>query len=51
MIGMTVSGSTFVTCLIWLVAGIQMASLGLIGEYVSKIYVETKGRLRYFIKE
>ena len=49
--GQTVSGWTFTICSIWLVAGIQMVSLGLIGEYVGKIYAETKRRPRYFIEE
>lgn len=48
--GQTVSGWTFTICSIWLVAGIQMISLGLIGEYIGKIYVETKQRPRYFIE-
>ncbi|WP_300732129.1 glycosyltransferase family 2 protein [uncultured Helicobacter sp.] len=32
-------------------SGIQLLSLGVIGEYVGKIYAETKGRPRYFIEE
>lgn len=48
--GQTVSGWTFTICSIWLVAGIQMISLGLIGEYIGKIYAETKRRPRYFIE-
>ena len=51
MIGRTVSGWTFTICSIWLVAGIQMISIGLIGEYVGKIYAETKRRPRYFIEK
>lgn len=50
-IGQTVSGWTFTICSIWLVAGIQMISLGLIGEYIGKIYAETKRRPRYFIEK
>ena len=50
-IGQTVSGWTFTICSIWLVAGIQMISLGLIGEYIGKIYGETKRRPRYFIEQ
>ncbi len=48
--GNTVSGWTFTICSIWLVAGIQMVSIGLIGEYIGKIYAETKRRPRYVIE-
>ena len=36
---------------IWLVAGIQMLSLGIIGEYIGKIYIEVKERPRYIIEK
>lgn len=49
--GDTVSGWTFTVCSIWLVGGIQTFSLGVIGEYIGKIYGETKGRPRYCITE
>jgi hypothetical protein len=41
-------GSTTVP--IYLLGGVQLLSLGVIGEYVSKIYAETKGRPRYLIE-
>ena len=44
-----VPGWTFLACSIWTVGGIQMISLGVIGEYIGKIYSETKGRPRYII--
>ena len=47
----TVSGWTFVICSIWLVGGLQMISIGIIGEYIGKIYAETKKRPRYCIEE
>lgn len=50
-IGQTVSGWTFTICSIWLAAGIQMISIGLIGEYVGKVYAETKRRPRFFIEK
>lgn len=49
--GHTVAGWTFIICSIWLVAGIQMLSLGIIGEYIGKIYNETKKRPRYIIEK
>ena len=36
---------------IYLLGGIQLLSVGVIGEYVGKIYLETKRRPRYFIEE
>ena len=51
LIGKTVDGWTFIVCSIWLVAGIQMLSLGIIGEYIGKVYSETKARPRYIISE
>lgn len=49
LLGHTVEGWTFITCSIWLVAGIQMLSLGIVGEYIGKIYNEVKQRPRYII--
>ncbi len=51
IMGNVVPGWTFIVCSIWLVAGIQMFSLGMIGEYVGKIYSETKRRPRYIIEK
>ncbi|MDD5827340.1 MAG: glycosyltransferase family 2 protein [Bacilli bacterium] len=47
--GNTVDGWTFIVCSLWLLGGIQMLSLGVIGEYIGKIYSETKARPRYII--
>ena len=51
ILGKTVPGWTFLACSIWMVAGVQMLSLGIIGEYIGKIYSETKSRPRYIISE
>lgn len=51
LIGNTVSGWTFIIFSIWLVAGIQMLSLGIIGEYIGKIYKETKKRPKYIVEK
>lgn len=49
--GNVVEGWTFIVCSIWLIAGIQLISLGVIGEYIGKIYNETKRRPRYIIEK
>lgn len=36
---------------IYFLGGIQLISMGIIGEYIAKIYMETKGRPRYFIEK
>jgi lysophospholipase L1-like esterase len=51
MLGQTVDGWTFTICSIWLIGGIQTASIGLIGEYVGKTYIESKHRPRYAIEK
>lgn len=51
ILGMAVSGWTFIICSIWLLGGLQMFAIGLIGEYIGKIYSETKSRPRYIIEE
>ena len=49
--GHTVVGWASVTCVVCFLGGIQLLSLGIIGEYVGKIYMETKHRPRYIISE
>ena len=49
--GYYVDGWASTTCIICFVSGIQMISLGVIGEYVGKIYLETKHRPRYYVAE
>ena len=51
LLGRTVSGWASMTCIICFVSGVQLISLGIIGEYIGKIYMETKGRPRYIISE
>ena len=51
LIGNTVSGWTFLSISIWFIGGLQMISIGIIGEYIGKIYSETKARPRYIILE
>ena len=51
LIGNTVSGWASTTCIICFVSGVQLISLGIIGEYVGKTYMETKHRPRYIISQ
>ena len=51
VLGNTVDGWTFIVCSLWLLGGIQMLSLGIIGEYIGKIYSETKARPRYLVSD
>lgn len=51
ILGHTVPGWTFISCSLWLLGGIQMLSLGIVGEYIGKVYNETKKRPRYIIAE
>lgn len=50
-IGATVTGWAFMNISIWFIAGIQTLLLGIVGEYIGKIYSETKRRPRYFIEK
>ena len=47
--GNTVTGWTSTLASIWLIGGIQLLSLGVIGEYIGKVYNETKQRPRFII--
>lgn len=49
MAGKTVEGWTTVVASIWMIGGIQLLCLGVIGEYIGKIYIETKQRPKYII--
>ncbi len=49
--GNAVAGWTAIVASIWLIGGIQLLSLGVIGTYVGKIYSETKARPKYIIEE
>ena len=49
--GMTVAGWASVICSVWAIGGLILLSLGVIGEYIGKIYLETKERPRFIIRE
>lgn len=47
--GQTITGWTTTVLSVWAIGGLMMISLGVIGEYVGKIYMESKARPRYII--
>ena len=49
--GASVPGWASMTCIICLLGGVQLTCLGVIGEYVGKIYMESKQRPRYIISQ
>ncbi len=49
--GSTVPGWASMTMVVCFMGGVQMLSLGVIGEYVGKIYLETKARPRYIVAQ
>lgn len=51
VLGHTVPGWTSTTAVVCFMGGIQMLSMGVLGEYIGKIYLETKQRPRFIIAE
>ena len=51
ILGRTVVGWASTMCIVCFMGGIQLLCLGVIGEYIGKIYLETKARPRYSISE
>ncbi len=49
--GATVAGWASIICIVCFLGGIQLLSIGVIGEYIGKIYLESKHRPRYIISE
>ena len=47
--GNTVAGWASLACSVWFIGGLILLSLGVIGEYLGKLYLESKGRPRYLI--
>lgn len=50
-VGAAVSGWASTLCSIWALGGLQLLAIGVIGEYIGKIYLETKRRPRYIVEE
>lgn len=51
MLGQSVAGWASMTVVMCFLGGVQLLSIGVIGEYVGKVYLETKARPRYIISE
>lgn len=51
LIGATVSGWPSIICSVWAIGGLIMLSLGVIGEYIGKIYLESKERPKFIIEK
>ena len=51
LLGSTVSGWASTVCIVCFVSGVQLLSLGVVGEYIGKIYTEVKHRPRYIISD
>jgi len=48
--GHTVAGWASIVCSVWGIGGLTIFSIGMIGEYIGKIYLETKHRPRYHVE-
>lgn len=51
VIGETMIGWTSLVVSIWAIGGLQLLAIGIIGEYIGKVYLETKSRPKYIIQE
>ena len=51
LFGYTVTGWTSMICAVYFLGGVQLLGIGVIGEYIGKIYSETKRRPRFIIGE
>ena len=51
LLGKTVAGWASTTCIVCFIGGVQLICLGVIGQYIGKIYMEVKHRPRYIISE
>lgn len=50
-VGGTVAGWASVICSVWAIGGLILLAIGVIGEYIGKIYMETKARPRFIIQD
>jgi len=49
--GATVAGWASLSCSVWFIGGLILLALGVVGEYMGKVYMEVKGRPRFLIRE
>lgn len=49
--GATVAGWTSIVVSVWAIGGLQLLAIGVIGEYIGKIYLETKSRPKFIVDE
>ena len=49
--GNTITGWASLACSIWLIGGLILLALGVIGEYMGKLYLESKHRPRFLIRQ
>lgn len=49
--GHTIEGWTSIAVSVWAIGGLQLLAIGVIGEYIGKIYLETKHRPKYLIRD
>lgn len=49
--GWTVSGWASLLCSVWAIGGLQLLAIGVIGEYIGKIYLEAKRRPRFIVEK
>ena len=50
-VGATVAGWASLSCSVWFIGGLILLALGIVGEYMGKVYMEVKGRPRFLIRE
>lgn len=50
-LGWTIAGWTSLLLSVWFIGGVQLLCVGVLGEYIGKIYTEVKRRPRYFIEK
>ncbi len=51
ILGITVAGWSSLMCSLWFLSGLQIMALGIVGEYIGKIYTEVKKRPKFIIDE
>ena len=50
-VGATVAGWASLSCSVWFIGGLILLALGIVGEYMGKVYMEVKSRPRFLIRE